>query len=90
MTYKDKVKHLICGAIAAIVGAVLLAVCFGSITYLQAFACGCLCAGAAGVAAEVKDMAYHRMAIAFFDVFDLLATIVGGAAGAAIGATVAL
>lgn len=87
---KDKVKHLICGAIAAVVGAAVLACCFGGITYWQAYACGFLCAGAAGVAAEVKDMAYHSMHIAFFDICDLLATIAGGALGAAAGAALTL
>lgn len=87
---KDKIKHLICGAIAAIVGAMLLAVTFAGCTYWPAFTCGLLCAGAAGAAAEVKDMAYHSMRITSFDILDLLATVVGGAVGAAIGATIAL
>lgn len=87
---KDKIKHLICGAIAAIVGAMLLAVTFAGCTYWPAFTCGLLCAGAAGAAAEVKDMAYHSMRIAFFDILDLLATVAGGAVGATIGATITL
>lgn len=86
MKYKDKIKHLYCGAIAAVVGAMVLGVLFAGCTYWQAYACGFLCAGAAGVAAEVKDMAYHNMSIGFFDIYDLLATIAGGALGAFAGA----
>lgn len=87
---KDKIMHLICGAIAAIIGAMLLAVTFAGCTYWPAFTCGLLCAGAAGAAAEVKDMAYHSMSITFFDILDLLATVAGGAIGAAIGAIITL
>ena len=89
MKHLDKVKHVICGAVAAIIGTVALALVFGT-GYLPAFTCGVLCAGAAGAAAEVKDMAYHNMSVVFFDVYDLLATIAGGAVGAAAGATITL
>lgn len=89
MKHIDKVKHGICGAIAAVVGAMVLALLFGA-GYLPAFSCGFLCAGAAGVAAEVKDMAYHNMSVGFFDIYDLLATIAGGAVGAAAGACITL
>lgn len=91
MTYKDKFKHIGCGVIAAVVGALVLGLMFsGCTTYWQAYACGVLCAGAAGMAAEVKDMAYHSMHIAFFDIIDLLATVAGGALGAAAGALIVL
>lgn len=89
MKLNDKVKHLICGAIAAVIGAFVLGIAFGS-GYWVAFTCGALCAGAAGAAAEVKDMAYHNMCVGFFDLLDLLATVAGGVLGAAVGALITL
>lgn len=86
MTYKDKLLHIGCGAVAALVGALAYGLLFNGCTDWQVFICGLLCAGAAGIAAEVKDMAYHSMCVAHFDLFDLLATIIGGAIGAVAGA----
>lgn len=86
MTYLDKLVHIGCGAVAALVGSLAFGLLFNGCTYWQVFICGFLCACAAGIAAEVKDMAYHRMCIVFFDLFDLLATIIGGAIGAVAGA----
>lgn len=90
MKVNDKVLHVICGAIAAIVGAFVLGIAFGCCGYWAAFTCGVLCAGAAGVAAEVKDTIYHSWHFTFFDFLDLLATFAGGVLGAAAGALIIL
>ena len=88
MKHIDKVKHGICGAIAAVLGALVLALAFGT-GYLPAFVCGVLCAFAAGAAAEFKDMAYN-WSLKCFDLLDLMATVAGGAVGAAAGACITL
>lgn len=86
MTYKDKIQHACCGAVAAIIGAFLLGGIFAAVGYWVAFTCGVLCAAAAGWTAEIKDRIYGNI----IDLYDILATVVGGALGAAIGATITL
>ena len=88
MKHIDKVQHGICGALWALFGALVMWVAFGD-GYLPAFVCGVLCALAVGAASEFKDMVYNN-SVKCFDLLDLLATVAGGAVGAAAGACITL
>lgn len=81
---KDKLQHLACGAIAGCIGAFMLACLFTTIGYLCAFTSGALCGACAGFTAEIKDKLYGN----WIDWYDLLATVMGGVVGAAIGALI--
>lgn len=86
MTYKDKLQHACCGAVTAIIGVFVLGCFFMAVGYWAAFTCGVLCSAAAGCSAEIKDKIDGNR----IDLYDLLATVAGGALGAAIGATITL